>query len=34
MEVHGESGTYLDAHEDQGLKIPVLEHGEELGRGH
>ena len=26
--------TYLDAHEDQGLERPFIEHGEELGRGH
>jgi hypothetical protein len=25
---------YLDAHEDQGLERPFIEHGEELGRGH
>ena len=26
--------TYLDAHKDQGLERPFIEHGEELGRGH
>lgn len=28
------SETCLDAHDDQGLEFPVLEHGEELGCGH